>query len=55
MIITHKETHASNNKKTQTQRHIYKKTHSHTGFVAMTLLAGDNYKSSADLRVCEPK
>ena len=54
---TQRLTYASNNKKNiEGKTHRHKDTLiCHTSFVAMTLVAGDNYKSPADLRVCGPK
>ena len=54
---TYKQQQKNTDTKTHSHTDIDTKTHSHvTSFVAMTLLvAGDNYKSPADWRVCEPK
>ena len=53
--ILHTKTHMQATTKNTDTKILRHTVTCHTSFVAMTLVAGDNYKSPADLRVCGPK
>ena len=60
MYNAHYILHTKTHMQAPTKKHRHKDTQRntvtcHTSFVAIALVAGDNYKSPADLRVCGPK